>query len=139
EQALARRVIIDHRTDIYSLGVTVYELLTLEAAFNGQDRQEILRQIAFEDPCLPTRINKAIPADLETIVLKAMEKNPADRYATAQEMADDLRRYLEDRPLRARRPTWGKKAKKWARRNKPVVRTAAVFSLLVVIVLAASI
>src|SRR4029450_1802828 len=85
EQALAQRVMIDHRTDIYSLGITLYELLTLEPAFPGQDRQELLRQIAFEEPTAPRRLNKAIPAELETIVLKAMAKNPAERYATTQE------------------------------------------------------
>jgi serine/threonine protein kinase len=77
EQALAKRVIVDHRTDIYSLGATLYELLTLEPAYRGSDRQELLRQIAFEEPRSPRRLNKPIPAELETIVLKAMEKNPA--------------------------------------------------------------
>src|SRR5262249_45265233 len=72
EQALAQRVPIDHRTDVYSLGVTLYELLTLEPAYSGQDRQELLRQITFEEPTVPRRINKAIPLELETIVLKAM-------------------------------------------------------------------
>src|SRR5438552_4435355 len=90
EQALAKRVVVDHRTDIYSLGVTLYELLTLEPAFDGHDRQELLRQIAFDEPRRPRRWNRAIPHELETIVLKALEKNPADRYATAQELADDL-------------------------------------------------
>ncbi len=79
EQALAKRVIVEERTDIYSLGATLYELLTLEPAFPGTDRQEILRQIAFDDPKPPRRLNKAIPAEIETIVLKAVEKNPADR------------------------------------------------------------
>src|SRR5262249_20998376 len=69
EQALAKRVGIDHRTDVYSLGATLYELLTLEPAFGGQDRQELLRQIAFEEPRPPRRLNRAIPADLETVVL----------------------------------------------------------------------
>src|SRR5205823_7117181 len=96
EQALARRVETDHRTDVYSLGATLYELLTLEPVFNGRDRQELLRQIAFEAPKPPRRLNRAIPAELETIVLKALEKNPTDRYATAQELADDLERYLKD-------------------------------------------
>src|SRR5262249_9652699 len=86
EQALAQRVTIDHRTDIYSLGSTLYELLTLEPAFTGRDRQELLRQIAFEEPCRPRHRNREIPPELETIVLKALEKNPADRYATAQEL-----------------------------------------------------
>jgi serine/threonine protein kinase len=102
EQALAKRIVVDHRTDVYSLGATLYELLTLEPAFSGSDRQELLRQIAFEEPKAPRRINKAIPAELETIVQKAMEKNPADRYATAKELADDLRRFLVDEPIRAR-------------------------------------
>src|SRR5262249_50259780 len=113
EQALAKRVIVDHRTDIYSLGVTLYELLTLEPAFSGHDRQDLLRQIAFEEPKSPRRLNWAIPAELETVVLKATEKNPVDRYGTAQELADDLRRFLEDKPIRARRPTLVQRAAKW--------------------------
>ncbi len=125
EQALAQRVVIDHRTDVYSLGATLYELLTLEPAFAGQDRQELLRQIAFEEPKPPRRICKAIPAELETIVLKAMEKNPADRYATAQEVADDLRHWLEDRPIKARRPSLRQVATKWARRHRPLVASLA--------------
>jgi WD40 repeat protein len=136
EQALAKRVLVDQRTDIYSLGVTLYELMTLEVAFPGQDRQELLRQIAFEEPKAPRRINKAIPAELETIVLKALEKNPADRYATAQDLAGDLERFLKDEPIRARRPTLWHKAKKWARRNRPVVWTAGL-ALAVLLVLAA--
>src|SRR5207248_1474891 len=87
EQALAKRVTVDHRTDVYSLGATLYELLTLEPAFGGDDRQELLRQIAFEEPGRPRRLNRAVPAELETVVLKALEKNPADRYATAGELA----------------------------------------------------
>src|SRR5215470_10845434 len=101
EQALAKRVIVDHRTDVYSLGVTLYELLTLQPAFGGGDREELLRQIAFEEPRPPRRLNKALPAELETIVLKAMEKNPAERYATAQDLAADLERFLSDLPIRA--------------------------------------
>jgi serine/threonine protein kinase/Flp pilus assembly protein TadD len=132
EQALAKRVVVDHRTDVYSLGATLYELLTLEPAFAGTDRQELLRQIAFEEPRPPRRLNRAIPAELETIVLKAVEKEPARRYATAQELADDLRRFLEDRPIQARRPTLVQRARKWSRRHKAVVWSAAICSLLAV-------
>src|SRR5262249_30854920 len=117
EQALGKRALVDHRTDVYSLGATLYELLTLEPAFGGRDRKELLQEIAFEEPRRPRRMKKAIPAELETIVLKGMEKNPADRYATAQELADDLRRFLEDKPIRARRAGLLLKSRKWGRRH----------------------
>ena len=134
EQALAKRIVVDHRTDVYSLGATLYELLTLQPVFSGQDRQELLRQIAFEEPKAPRRLNKAIPEELEIIVLKAMAKNPAERYDTAQELADDLRRFLEDRPIRARRPTLVQRAAKWSRRHKPIVWSAAVSMFLLLVV-----
>jgi tetratricopeptide (TPR) repeat protein len=129
EQALAKRVVIDHRTDVYSLGATLYELLTLRPAFQGRDRQELLRQIAFEEPVRPRRLERAVPVELETIVLKALEKNPAERYATAQELADDLRRFLDDKPIRARRPSLRQVAGRWARRHRAVVWAAAAVLL----------
>ena len=134
EQALAKRVVVDHRTDVYSLGATLYELLMLAPAFDGTDRQELLRQIAFEEPKPPRRINKAIPGELETVVQKAMEKNPADRYGTAQELADDISRFLEDKPIRARRPPLWLRLQKWGRRHKPLVASlaAGLLTLLVV-------
>ncbi|MFI5259249.1 MAG: tetratricopeptide repeat protein [Candidatus Limnocylindrales bacterium] len=134
EQALANRLLIDHRTDIYSLGVTLYELLTLEPVFNGRDRQELLRQIAFEEPKPPRKLNKTIPAELETIVLMALEKNPVDRYGTAQELADDLERFLKDEPIQAKRPTLVQRARKWARRHKAVVGAAVVVLVVVALV-----
>ena len=126
EQALAQRVVVDHRTDVYSLGATLYELLTLEPVFAGHDRHELLREIAFEEPQRPRQMNAAIPLELETIVLKAVEKNPAERYSTAQELADDLSRFLKDEPIRARRPSVIGRARKWARRHRPVVQSALV-------------
>jgi WD40 repeat protein len=138
EQALAKRVVIDHRTDVYSLGVTLYELLTLEPAYNGKSREEVLRQIAFEEPRPPRGLNRSIPAELETIVLKAMAKSPEERYATAQELADDLERYLEDKPIKAKRPSLRQRAAKWARRHKTVVRAAMVVLALAVAALAVS-
>jgi eukaryotic-like serine/threonine-protein kinase len=133
EQALAKRVQVDHRTDIYSLGAMLYELLTLEPVFPGGDRQELLRQIAFEEPRPLRRLNKAIPAELETIVLKAIEKNPADRYATAQDLASDLERFLKDEPVRARRPTLLRKVRKWTRRHPGVVWTALASTAVLVL------
>jgi serine/threonine protein kinase/TolA-binding protein len=136
EQALAKRVVIDHRTDIYSLGTTLYELLTLQPAYSGNDRHELLRQIAFEEPMPPRRVTRAVPAELETLVLKAMEKRPQDRYATAQELADDLRHWLEDRPIKARRPSPWQVAARWARRHKPLVGAATIVLLLAAMMLA---
>jgi serine/threonine protein kinase/tetratricopeptide (TPR) repeat protein len=138
EQALARRIPVDHRTDIYSLGVTLYELLTLKPAFTGRDRQALLRQIAFDEPRLPRRVNPAIPTELETIVLKSVSKNPEQRYATAQELADDLERFLEDKPIRAKRPGLIERATKWSRRHRAVVASGVVLLVMAVIALSVS-
>jgi serine/threonine protein kinase len=138
EQALARRGLVDHRTDIYSLGATLYELLTLQPAYAGTDRQELLRQIALDEPRPPRRHNPAIPADLETIVLKAMAKGVEERYATARELADDLRRFLEQKPILARRPALLERAAKWSRRHRTAVTTAVVLLLLAAVGFAVS-
>jgi serine/threonine protein kinase len=130
EQALAKRVVVDHRTDVYSLGATLYELLTLAPVFDGGDRQELLRQIAFEEPKLLRRHNKSIPVELETIVLKALEKNPADRYASAGELAEDLDRFMMDEPIRARRPGLLLRLRKWSRRHQAVVWSAAIIAMI---------
>jgi hypothetical protein len=135
EQALARRS-VDHRSDIYSLGATLYELLTLEPAFPGNDQQELLRQVAFEEPRLPRRLNRAVPRELETIVGKAMEKDPQERYATAQELADDLERFLKDEPIQARRPNRVQRGWKWVRRNRAVAAALAGMALLLVVIAA---
>jgi tetratricopeptide (TPR) repeat protein len=134
EQALARRVLIDHRTDVYSLGATLYELLTLRPAFDGTDRQELLQQVAFEEPSNPRKFNRALPQELETVVLKAMAKNPSERYETAQDLADDLERFLDDRPIRAQRPSLGQRARKWARRHRALVRATMALVLVLVLV-----
>jgi serine/threonine protein kinase/tetratricopeptide (TPR) repeat protein len=129
---------VDHRTDVYSLGITLYELLTLEPAYDGRDRPELLRRLVTENPVPPRQRDREIPAELETIVLKAMEKNPADRYATARELADDLGRFVADAPIRARRPTVIQRLRRWGRQHQPVVWSAAVFGLLTMGVVAAS-
>ena len=134
EQALAKRIVIDHRTDIYSLGVTLYELLTLRPSFDGENRQELLRQIAFEDPPKPRQISRSIPSELETIVLKAIEKNPDERYATAGELADDLRAFLENRPIKAKPPTFAQRSAKWSRRHRPLVWSACASSALLLLI-----
>jgi eukaryotic-like serine/threonine-protein kinase len=121
EQALAKHGLVDHRTDVYSLGATLYELLTRRPAVDGADKQEVLHNIAFADPAPPRKFDKSIPAELETVTLKALAKDPAQRYATAQELADDLKRFLNDEPVRAKRPTPGQRAAKWARRHRAMV------------------
>lgn len=138
EQALGQRGLVDHRTDVYSLGATLYELLTLEPVFDGQDRNELLQKIASDEPVPPRMRNPAIPTELETVVLKALAKHPAERYATAQELADDLRRFLEDLPIQARRPTLLEKAIKWGRRHRSFVVSAVVLLLLTLAGLAVS-
>ena len=97
EQALGRRREMDHRTDIYSLGITLYELLTLRPAFVGESRATLVRSLLEQDPPPPRRVDPAIPRDLETIVLKATAKESSQRYPTVQEMADDLKRFLSRR------------------------------------------
>jgi serine/threonine protein kinase/Tfp pilus assembly protein PilF len=129
EQALAKRVVIDHRTDVYSLGVTLYELLTGRPAVGGSTREEILRQILDAEPRRPRQLDRAIPRDLETIVLKASAQEPERRYATAQELADDLRRLLLDEPIRARRPSLAQRVRKYARRHRAAVWAIAVVAL----------
>jgi len=133
EQALGSRAVIDHRTDVYSLGVTLYEVLTLTPAFPGDERQDVLRRIVEDDPPAPRSLDPGIPVDLETVVLKAMAKEPAERYATGQDFADDLRRFLEDRAIAARRPTWAQRGRRWLRRHRPlVVSLGAAAALLLV-------
>src|SRR5439155_2862601 len=99
--------LVDHRTDVYSLGATLYELLTLRPAVDGMDKHELLKKIAFEEPVAPRKLDKAIPAELETVTLKALAKNPNERYATAGELADDLRRWLGDHAIKGKPPTPG--------------------------------
>lgn len=103
EQALGKGA-VDHRADIYSLGATLYEMLTLQPVFTTEDRLELLQQIAHQEPKRPRAIEPGIPVDLQTISLKALSKDPADRYTSAHEMRQDLHRFLEHRPILARPP-----------------------------------
>ncbi len=138
ERAGGQRQVADPRTDIYSLGVTLYELLTLRPAFEGDDQQRLLARVTADEPVAPRRIDRSIPVELETIVLTAMAKQPEERYATAQQLADDLQAFLNDEPIKAKPPTLPQRIVKWSRRHKPLVASAAVFLLISTIGLAVS-
>jgi serine/threonine protein kinase len=125
EQASGDRVVLDHRTDIYSLGLTLYELLTLQPAVDGDEPHAVLRRIMDEEPRPLRAIDKTIPLELETIVLKSIAKAPGERYASAAAMADDLQRWLNDEPIRARRPTIVEHAARWSRRHWSLLAAAA--------------
>jgi tetratricopeptide (TPR) repeat protein len=134
EQVRGARHEIDATTDIYALGLTLYELLTLRPAFGAADRQVLLRRILQDEPIPPRRIDPSLPRDLETIVLKAIAKEPRARYSSARALADDLGRFLEDQPILARRPSLAERAARWSRRHRPVVATAAIVLMLAVAV-----
>ncbi len=115
----------DGRSDVYSLGLTLYELLTLTPPFGETSQSELLRLVSEGGPTRPRKLQPAIPRDLETIVLKATAREPGHRYASAGELADDLRCFLEDRPIRARRATLAERAWRWSRRNRALAAMAA--------------
>jgi WD40 repeat protein len=117
----------DARADVYALGLTLYELLVLRPAFDGQDRMHLVEQIGRQEPARPRVLDSRIPRDLETILMKAIEKDPRRRYASAEALAGDLRRFLADEPIQARRIGPLERLGRWGRRN-PVVAslTAAV-------------
>jgi eukaryotic-like serine/threonine-protein kinase len=138
EQAMGQSALVDHRTDVYSLGVTLYELLALQPAFPGDDGPALLRRIDQQEPRRLRQLQPRIPCDLETVTHKAMAKRREERYATAQEFADDLRRVLDGKPTIARPPTIPDRLVKWARRHKRVVAAATAVGLFALVGLAAS-
>lgn len=138
EQTKGHTSVVDHRTDIYSLGATLFEWLAGRPAFIGDDRMTVLRQIEQEDPPRLGRVARHVPHDLETIVAKAMEKSPVDRYRTAAELADDLENFLHSRPLLAQPSSGWQRARKWARRHQTTVWTAGLALSVTTVLLAIS-
>ena len=125
--------ISDRRTDIYSLGLTLYELLTLRPAFDATQRGMLLRQVSHDTPPRPRSLDRTIPRDLETIVLKATAREPERRYQSAGDLAEDLERFLEDRPIRARRASLIEHGWRWCRRNPALASVSALALVLLVL------
>ena len=122
---------VDARSDIYSLGLCLYEFATLRPAFEVQQRASLIQQISDLDPVLPRKLDPRIPLDFETIILKCIDKEPSRRYATAGQLAEDLQLFLADKPITARRISWPERCWRWCRRNRAV--SALAFSVLTLI------
>ncbi|MCA9194387.1 MAG: protein kinase [Planctomycetales bacterium] len=122
----------DPRSDIYSLGLTLYELLTLQPAFDQKDRTRLIKQVTQDFPIRPRKIDPQIPRDLETIVLKAIEKEPSVRFQSAEELEADLIRFVDGRPIHARRASTYEVLALWCRRNPPLATLTVTVCLLIV-------
>lgn len=125
----------DTRSDIYALGITLYELATLTPAFSGSDRHQLIKQVTAGTPEPISKFAQGIPRDLATIIGKAIERDPADRYADAAELHDDLRRFLDDVPILARRASSIERLSRWARQNRALA--ASMFGVLALLSLIA--
>lgn len=126
---------VDARTDVYALGATLYELVTHHPPFSGSEVYEILRQVVEDEPASPRKSRPALDVDIETIVLKCLEKDSARRYAGADALADDLDRWLENRPIEARPPSRLYRMRKFVARRRAVVTASAIGVVGIAIVL----
>jgi serine/threonine protein kinase len=134
EQAMAKRMGLDHRTDVFSLGVVLYELLALRRPFEGDTSQQVVEQIMYRDPADPRTIRSKIPRDLAVIAGKALEKERHKRYGTMRELAADLRRHLADEPIHARPPTRIDRTLKWIKRNPGKSSAAAIVAVALLVI-----
>ncbi len=122
----------DLRADLYALGLTLYELLALRPAFNESDRASLIRQVTQEDPPRLRKLNRHVPHDFETIIHKSIARDPRQRYENARALADDLLRFLDGRPILARRVSASERLYRWARRNKGLAASLFLSALLLV-------
>ena len=126
----------DCRSDVYGIGITLFELATLSPAFKSHDRVKLIRSIIDQQPPRPSQLAHKIPRDLETIILKAIEKEPGLRYQTADELAQDLLRFLEGRPINARRSGRIERIRLFCRRNPVIATLAALLALTLIVAIA---
>jgi len=129
----------DARSDVYSLGLTLYELLTLRPAYDEHDRQRLIQLVTQEQPTRLEKLNRSVPRDLATIVHKAISPEPEHRYPTALALADDLQRFIDDKPIRARYIRPHERLLRWGRRNKAMMAAVALVSLSLVLGTAVSV
>ncbi|MEC7232507.1 MAG: serine/threonine-protein kinase, partial [Planctomycetota bacterium] len=134
EQVTAKRMGLDHRTDVFSLGVVLYELLTLRRPFEGDTTHQIATRIITEDAPLATRVRSKCPSELSVICAKAMEKAPERRYGTMADLAADLRRHLDDEPILAKPPGPIVRTTKWVRRHPALSAAGAIASMALLVV-----
>ncbi len=133
EQAQVRKIAVDQRTDIYSLGATMYEVLTLRPPFKGNDHHDTLTQIITRDAEPPRKLQARVPRDLETIVLKCMRKDPRDRYGTAEALAQDLRRFARGDEIEARPERGIERFFRRVRRHRWKIAAAGALATIIVI------
>ncbi|MGO9915647.1 MAG: protein kinase domain-containing protein [Isosphaeraceae bacterium] len=129
----------DARSDVYSLGLTLYELLAMRPAFAEKDRNKLIKMVTSEEPTRLDRVSQEVPRDLVTIVQKSIDREPSQRYATAEELAADLERFLDDEPILARRQSQLERYARWARHNPGIAVLGAALTALFVTVTIASV
>jgi Protein kinase domain len=121
------------RSDVHSLGLTLYELLALWPAFAEKERNQLIKQVTTAEPTRLEKLSPALPRDLATVVHKAIEPDLSHRYQSAAELAADLQRFVDDEPIQARPPPWLEKWARWARRNKGMAAVLMVVGILLVL------
>jgi serine/threonine protein kinase/tetratricopeptide (TPR) repeat protein len=128
----------DARGDVYSLGLTLYELIAMRPAFDEKDRNRLIKEVTSSEPVRLDRQKSDVPRDLVTVIHKAIDRDPGHRYGTAGELAADLQRFLDDEPVQARRQTQGERYVRWARRNPGIAALGGVLTAVLVVATVAS-
>ncbi|MEM7316023.1 MAG: serine/threonine-protein kinase, partial [Planctomycetota bacterium] len=136
EQASSMSRPVDHRTDIYSLGATLYEFATGQNLFDAVTPHVALGKIINDDPAAPRTIRPGLPRDLETIIMRCISKEAHHRYESAEQLVADLRAYIDGRPIHSRRPSWAENLRRWTTRNQRMVSTASIAAATAVMAIA---